>query len=487
MAVLPLVPAYITRSPRPARPRGGGGSGPATQDRGGLWRLNPQAIGNGYGPPGIRPRLPPEPGMPPAQPLGPWFLLGLGVGVLLKVLWDALNWRPSGGSKPFGQGDVQNLRATDGPITVGMTKTSVESASTPCSPGMPYQTPGGTTSSWHEATGVGVAVRAGARSYTQSWVCDPNQSNDPNVIATWVEIINAAGQVVNAAGISYTPTHRQPFRSNNIVHTLGIEGYNLGAGWLAFPGTVTQGTFAPGMEPAAPPVQPVEDPILAPSPALPLDAPLPAAVPGSFPAPAPAAVPGGLPQGQPATPRVPTVVQSPSRTYRRSTPGSQAQGVTAAGPIPQPVAPIVAVTPAEAVVIGGQIIGGPGQAPPSTPGGMAQELGRLEKKAELALDRMGPLDNLPDVIDAITDLIDLVDRFDPGGSYSIRPACGTDANGNPLPPIEVPIASGLGMVHAVTARLDAIAELIDHHKQLRQPICKGKPTGQPVTVTLLGP
>jgi hypothetical protein len=116
---------------------------------------------------------------------------------------------------------------------------------------------------------------------------------------------------------------------------------------------------------------------------------------------------------------------------------------------------------------------------------MAQELGRLEKKSELTLSRIGPLANLPDVVDALTDLVDLLDRFDPGGNYSIRPACGTDANGNPLPPIEVPIAPGLGLAHAITARLDAIAEMIDHHKQLRQPICKGKPTGRPVKVTFV--
>lgn len=116
---------------------------------------------------------------------------------------------------------------------------------------------------------------------------------------------------------------------------------------------------------------------------------------------------------------------------------------------------------------------------------MAAELGRLERKGELMLERSGPLAQIPDVVDAIADLVELLDSFDPGGSYSIRPACGTDANGDPLPPIEVPIQPGLGLAHAVTARLDAIAELIDHHKQLRQPICKGKPTGEPVTVTFV--
>jgi hypothetical protein len=105
----------------------------------------------------------------------------------------------------------------------------------------------------------------------------------------------------------------------------------------------------------------------------------------------------------------------------------------------------------------------------------------------MMLDRTGPLSRITDFIDAIADLVELLDSFDPGGSYSIRPACGTDANGDPLPPIEVPIQPGLGLAHAVTSRLDAIAELIDHHKQLRQPICKGKPTGESVTVTFVEP
>jgi hypothetical protein len=145
----------------------------------------------------------------------------------------------------------------------------------------------------------------------------------------------------------------------------------------------------------------------------------------------------------------------------------------------------VPVTDPGAVLIGGELLGGGGAAPAPNLTAMAAELGRLERKIELTLDKLGPLKDLPDVIDAITDLIDLIDELDPGGSYSIRPACGTDANGDPLPPIEVPIQPGLGLQHAVVSRLDAIAELIDHHKQLRQPICKGKPTGQPVTVTFV--
>jgi hypothetical protein len=42
-----------------------------------------------------------------------------------------------------------------------------------------------------------------------------------------------------------------------------------------------------------------------------------------------------------------------------------------------PTPPAVAVTPKEGVVIGGELISGPGQAPPATMTAMAAELGRI--------------------------------------------------------------------------------------------------------------
>jgi hypothetical protein len=47
--------------------------------------------------------------------------------------------------------------------------------------------------------------------------------------------------------------------------------------------------------------------------------------------------------------------------------------------------------------------------------------------------------------------------------------------------VEVPEAVNVSA--AILQRLDALAVLIDEQKQLRQPVCKGRPVGEPVTVT----
>jgi hypothetical protein len=145
----------------------------------------------------------------------------------------------------------------------------------------------------------------------------------------------------------------------------------------------------------------------------------------------------------------------------------------------------VPVTPAESVVIDGEIIGGPGAAPQPNLPAIANEVGRIEKKAELMLSKMGPLNDIGDKLQILQALAEWLLSGDPGTTYSIQPPCGTDANGDPLPPVEVIVPATVGPEAAMIARVDALAMLLDEHKQIRQPICKGKPTGQPVTVTFV--
>jgi hypothetical protein len=157
--------------------------------------------------------------------------------------------------------------------------------------------------------------------------------------------------------------------------------------------------------------------------------------------------------------------------------------VPAVGPLPLPPVPPVVTTPKDIVKVGDEIIGGPGQAPRPDLVAIAQELGRQEKKQESMLPKLSALELLPDIIDALADLLDLVDDFQPGTTYSVRQPCGTAAGGGPLPPVKVTVPDALGSTAAIVNRLDALADLIDIQKQLRGTVCKGKPSGQPVTVT----
>jgi hypothetical protein len=159
--------------------------------------------------------------------------------------------------------------------------------------------------------------------------------------------------------------------------------------------------------------------------------------------------------------------------------------ITPTGPVITAPPVVVPTTPAEVVVVDGEIIGGPGQAPAPNLTAMAAELGRIEKKGERTLEKLGQLEALAGAGEVLQALAEWLLSADPGTTYSIQPPCGTDAYGDPLPPVEVIVPPTIGPDAALVARVDALAMLIDEHKQIRQPICKGKPTGQPVTVTFV--
>lgn len=134
---------------------------------------------------------------------------------------------------------------------------------------------------------------------------------------------------------------------------------------------------------------------------------------------------------------------------------------------------------------------------PVTMAGIAQEVGRIETKTRLLLEQQGGggggLDGLVDQLRQLLDSLQLREALQqlldqqagPVEStvYTVRPPCGRGPDGQPLPPVEVPVAASGDMLAAILLRLDALAVLIDEQKQLRGPVCKGRPTGEPVTVT----
>jgi hypothetical protein len=119
---------------------------------------------------------------------------------------------------------------------------------------------------------------------------------------------------------------------------------------------------------------------------------------------------------------------------------------------------------------------------------MAQEMGRQEQKLGRLMNNgpegEGAGSDLLELIDLIGDLLDLLGLFDGAGSYEINSPCHKDpATGELLPPLAASWGVSVGLGSQITKRLDAIAQLLQHHKDLPQPICsRPRPTGEPVTV-----
>jgi hypothetical protein len=121
---------------------------------------------------------------------------------------------------------------------------------------------------------------------------------------------------------------------------------------------------------------------------------------------------------------------------------------------------------------------------PETLQGIAAEVGRIESKVGSLLSRPSPEGfDWQELLDQIADLLKPDEKPVPGRTYQIRRPCGRGTDGEPLPPVLVEVPSAGDMSQAILKRLDALAELIDEQKQIRGPICKGKPGGEPVTVT----
>jgi len=483
MAVLPLVPGFFAPSPRPARP-GQPSTAPSSGGRstGGL-RWNPEAIGQGFGPPGIRPRTPPQPGSSPSPPLGPWFLLGLGLGALGKLIWDALNYRPPNTARnTFSEEDVELFGGASQYFQVRITRTDYVRITRNCDTGDVYNNPeqnlGSQTYQSDWLYGKGLIY--GGNATSRSSVCGPGTNvNYSNVLV--LGYIDAQGERAGLVGgatgavtyeAGYAAVNRSAWGEVTLIRPGGAEGpVEIGSA----------GEFAPGQRPQLPPIetQPLPRPAPAPVPAV---APLPAAVPTGTPAPRPSTAPGGAPApSRRSAPGAPAPAPSPAPATAPALPNA-----VPLGPIVAPPAPIVAppvVTPRDAVVLDGQVVGGPGLAPAPTLTAMAAELGRLERKGEMTLERLQGLSALDGLAELLPDLLEFLGTLDAGTTYSIQPPCGTKANGDPLDPVEVIVPPTVGPENALIARLDALAMLIDEHKSIRQPICKGKPAGAPVTVT----
>ena len=229
-------------------------------------------------------------------------------------------------------------------------------------------------------------------------------------------------------------------------------------------------------EPAPQPARPVPLPWA--PPALPEPSPEPNAPPPPGPQPpAPAPAP---PTTDPARPpaKVPVFVPVPLPPSTEPPPvtGTPTAPDGTQVPTPKPPAP---TTPVD---VNYPTPGAPpltGQGPRPTPEAMAKELGKLEQK----LERMLNGDQNSKKWDLLWRFIEFVMATGSGGAYTMREPCDPDGDGQ-FVTIPVDFTGGLTQFGALSNRIDALAELMQAHKDLRQPVCREKPplTGEWVTV-----
>ena len=104
--------------------------------------------------------------------------------------------------------------------------------------------------------------------------------------------------------------------------------------------------------------------------------------------------------------------------------------------------------------------------------GIAEEVGRIEMKLALLLG----------TVDLLEPPAEPLYIYGPG-VYTLEPVCDFDSQGLPMPAREASWQGGIGEVAELGAKVDALAELLQHHKELRQPICSKLPRRiDPVTV-----
>jgi hypothetical protein len=222
---------------------------------------------------------------------------------------------------------------------------------------------------------------------------------------------------------------------------------------------------------------PAETPATSPEPKpLPLTQPQPQA-PGKV-APPTTATPTAPPATLPRTPAYPqpTPTQQPTPTGQETAPSGEL--VPLPLPLPTPTSPT-------AHVINGTQVPANGPAPTLT--GIAQELGRLERKSAQMLDPSraptGPnIDRLGLLADLLGSLVEAVFFLQQGGQYELSSPCELTEAGDRVP-VVVPFSGALSSFGVLSNKVDALAELLQAHKDLKQPICKQTPAiGEPVTV-----
>jgi len=296
-----------------------------------------------------------------------------------------------------------------------------------------------------------------------------------------------------AIGLFIRTTTNDQYIDGTYVGTNGtLTGYTPkysltwdNAGAVPFPNNFSAPPLPSGYQ--GPEVTP--EPDLVPPAPLPLPLPLPSTVPQVEPQPEPQTLPAPSPlvpvtPGPVAPPIVrPATPISPQQPKTPAATGTSNGRVLPPAPVPVPTTDPTAITPWP----GAAPIPGTGPAPAPTLQGIAQEVGRIERKLEVMMTPDAPgnlVGQLGSLADLIGPIVSAILAAGSGTTYTLDSPCELDeATGEKLPPVQVEAAGALTQFGAIINRIDAIAELIQVHKDLKQPNCKPQaPTGEFVTV-----
>lgn len=195
------------------------------------------------------------------------------------------------------------------------------------------------------------------------------------------------------------------------------------------------------------------------------------------------------PAGSPAAPKPYPLVQTPGqaeaiRQISRAYALPSATRVTSAGTLPAAQPATAAQTSITTRTYGPVTVAT--TAPRATLEGIAEEVGRLEKKLGELLNPKA--NNQPDWLEKLQGLWDLINALNnylqaqgASGTYTASSPCVTDQQGSRIV-TEVPFEGANDQFGVLRHRIDALAELMQAFKDLRQPICNKTPATN-VTVT----
>ena len=492
MAVRPNTP--------PVPGRAGTGGGPP--GAGGNLRRNPSP-----GPSNIRPVIPgsvrpgnptpppPTPFQPGAPPSPPFTPIQAGLGGLLGLggaLWGLLNGRPPEERRGLQTGDTIGPGGlVDVPILLGWQISRNNTNRSLCGPPqipLPDINEGVIGASGASTLGVRVTLSTTTRTLTARCGSGPGSRGTarPLFVVTKADGSQEEVGTVGADGSTFTDFTTDS--TEKAVPTLiSFGGVPAPLEIVIKPPLLPQ--VAPELPEELPQAEPERQPVAPPVLPTPVAPPVPSVAP-TFPRPAP--TPGGAPGRAPG--RAPGTAPSPSPTPGPSRPPAlpQAAPITAGGVRPQlPPAPVPTST-GTTFLPGGQPLAPNGPAP--TPQGIATELGKLEQKLEIMLnpnDDLSFLDRLNRIIDQTENIKFLLETlfppepytFGPGG-YTLTPVCDRDSEGSLIASKVAPWDGGEGELLELKQRLDALAQLIQHHKDLKQPTCGGRGNGPGSNVTV---
>ena len=195
----------------------------------------------------------------------------------------------------------------------------------------------------------------------------------------------------------------------------------------------------------------------------------------------PATVPIWQPGPSPSTTPGPAIIPAPARnpqTIPSTNPAKPNVAFDLAGlPIPQ-VAPAVKPTSTTTHQVGPLTI--PAKAPQATLQGIAEEVGRIEQKLEIVLN---PGNQAPgiDWMNNLGKIAELLFSATAAGDYELTSGCELDANRQRIIK-RAAYGGSIDRIGVLENKIDALAELMQHSKDLKQPACI--PPTKPSTVTV---